>query len=150
MEKCRLSLNSTGAFFHPLGDQTPIDCRYGEDIATVDLPDKRLLRIENKHHLDWGRIKSPRAVEIHNVSNQGIQVHPSEEELAVMALNVLYVGFGCSKGPSLMLPPIIPSKTQFGGSQFLWLSPGADVWLDVAQGTSATVRVTIFPGDDDG
>ena len=150
MEKCRLSVNTSGAFFHPLGDQTPIDCRYGEDLATVDLPDKMLLRVDSKILIPWGRIKRPRAVEIHNVSNQGVQVNPTEEELVTMQGKVLLVGFANSDYPSLSLPPMIPGKTQFGGSQFLWLAPGSAVWLSVPEGVSATARIAIFPGDDDG
>ena len=150
MDKCRLSLNSTGAFFHPLGDQTPIDCRYGEDLATSDLPDKVLAVIRERTLLDWGRVKRPRAVQIQNVSNQGVQSMPTDEELAVMRQRVLYVGFGDNSNASLELPPLLPGKTQFGGSQFLWLAPGAVIWLDVPAGASATVRVQIFPGSDDG
>jgi hypothetical protein len=150
MEKCRLSVNTSGAFFHPLGDQTSIDCRYGEDLATVDLPDKMLLCVREKIVIPWGRIKRPRGIEIHNVSNQGIQVQPTEEQLAEMVGKVLLIGFGDSDEPALSLPPMIPGKTQFGGSQFLWLAPGASVWLSVPEGVSALARIALFPGDDDG
>lgn len=150
MDKCRLSLNSTGAFFHPLGDVTPIDCRYGEDTATVGLPDKMLMVVRERTLLDWGRVKRPRAVAIHNVSNHGAQSMPTNEELAVMRQRIVYVGFGDNANASLELPPLLPGKTQFGGNQFLWLASGATVWLDVPAGAAATVRVQIFPGSDDG
>jgi len=148
MESCRLSVNTTGAFFHPLGDVTPIDCRYGEMLATVDLPDKLLLVVTGKTPIPWGRVKSPRAVAICNVSNQGTQSQPTPEERAAMASKILFVGFADSTVPSLELPPMVPGGQQFGGSQFLWLIPGVDVWLDVPDGVSATARIQIFPGSD--
>ena len=77
-------------------------------------------------------------------------MQPTEEELAEMSRKVLLVGFGDNEKPSLSLPPMIPGKTQFGGSQFLWLAPGAAVWLSVPEGVSVTARIAIFPGDDDG
>jgi len=148
MESCRLSVNTTGAFFHPLGDVTPIDCRYGEMLATVDLPDKLLLAVTGKTPIPFGRVKSPRAVAITNVSNQGTQVHPTAEERATMAAKILFVGFANATVPSLSLPPMVPGCQDFGGSQFLWLIPGVDVWLDVPDGVSATARIHIFPGSD--
>jgi hypothetical protein len=150
MDQCRLSVNTTGAFFHPLGDVTPIDCRYGETLATVDLPDKLLLSVTGKTPIPWGRVKQPRAVAITNVSNQGTQAQPTLEESAAMAARVLFVGFGDATAPSLSLPPMVPSKQDFGGSQFLWLIPGVDVWLDVPDGVAVVAKIQIFPGANDG
>jgi hypothetical protein len=150
MDLCRLSVNSTGAFFHPLGDQTTIDCRYGETIATAQLPDTQLLAVTGRTPLPMGRIHNARGVAIHNVSNQGTQTQPTAEEAAAMAGKILFVGFGDASAPSLELPPMIPGKTQLGGSQFLWLILGADVWLDTPSGVTVIARVQIFPGADNG
>jgi hypothetical protein len=150
MNKCRLSVNVSGAFMHPLGDQTPIDCRYGEDLATESLPDKALIVVREKTVVGWGRVKRPRGLEIKNVSNQTAQNMPEEGELEAMRKRVLYVGFGDSDTPVLKLPPFVPGGAQFGGCQFLWLSPGAVVWLGTAPGAMTTARVQIFPGGDDG
>lgn len=150
MDDCRLSLNVTGAFLHPLGDQTPIDCRYGETLKTAELPDRQILYVEARTRLDFGRVKNPRAVVIHNVSNQGEQVQPSEEERVMMERRVLFVGFGENQAPSIELPPSVPGGNQFGGGQFLWLARGASVWLDVTPGYGTVARVAIFPGNRDG
>lgn len=150
MNKCRLSVNIQGAFMHPLGDQTPIDCRYGEDLATESLPDKALMLVKDKSIIDWGRVKRPRGLEIKNVSNQNTDTMPTEDELAIMQRRILYVGFGDSDVPALELPPVVPGRSQFGGCQFLWLAPGAVVWLSTATGVTTTARVQIFPGSNDG
>lgn len=154
MEQCRLSVNTSGAFYHPLGDVTTIDCRYGELLSTVDLPDKLLLLVDRKTPIPFGRVKCPRAIVITNVSNHGIQQQPTAEELAEMEQKILYVGFNAAETyhnyASLELPPMVPGKQEFGGSQFLWLRPGADVWLDVPEGVSVTARIQIFPGADNG
>jgi hypothetical protein len=149
MDRCRLSVNTTGAFFHPLGDVTPIDCRYGEQLDTVDLPDKMLVLVTGKTPIPWGRVKHPRGVAITNVSNQGTQTVPTEEQLQAMAGKVLYVGFGDASKHSLRLPPMRPGQDPLGGSQFLWLESGAEVWLDVPAGVTVTARIQIFPGGSD-
>ena len=89
MDACQLSVNCTGAFWHPLGDNTPIDCRYGEQLQTVELPDRVLLCVTKRTMLDFGRIKHPRAIEVNNVSNQGEHVQPTEEESEAMERKVL-------------------------------------------------------------
>jgi hypothetical protein len=150
MNHCRLSVNVSGAFMHPLGDQTPIDCRYGEDLATEALPDKALIVVREKTVVGWGRVKHPRGLEIKNVSNQTTQKMPEEDELEAMRRSILYVGFGDSDTPVLELPPFVPGGTQFGGAQFLWLAPGAVVWLSTTPGALTTARVQIFPGGEDG
>jgi len=142
-------VNTTGAFFHPIGDVTPIDCRYGEQLDTVDLPDKLLVRVTGKTPLSWGRVKHPRGVAVTNVSNQGTQTVPSPEEAAAMAARVLFVGFADATTPSLRLPPMRPGVDPLGGSQFLWLATGAEVWLDVPDGVTVIARIQIFPGGDD-
>jgi hypothetical protein len=150
MDSCRLSVNSTGAFYHPLGDVTPIDCRYGEEIGSVDLPDKMLLLVTGKTPVPYGRLHSVRGIAISNLSNQGTQTQPTAEEAAAMAARILYVGFGDNESPSLELPPMIPGKRPLGGSQFLWLASGAQVWLSCPQGVKVTARIQLFPGHADG
>jgi hypothetical protein len=68
----------------------------------------------------------------------------------VMERRILYVGFGESDTPALKLPPLVPGRSQFGGCQFLWLTPGVKVWLSTEPGVTATARVQIFPGGDNG
>lgn len=146
MDQCRLAVNTSGCFYHPIGDQTPIDCRYAESLATVELPDKQLLYVSGRHVIDWGRIKHPRGLEIHNLSNVGTQSQPTDEEREKMQAKILRVGFNDDPLPAIELPPYVPGGNQFGGSQFLWLAPGVRVWLDVAPGSTATAKVIMYPG----
>lgn len=145
-EKCRLSVNLTGAFLHPLGDQTPIDCRYGETIETVQLSDHDLVLVTGRQWVGYGRVTSPRAVTITNVSNQGAQSMPPADELERMRQRVLLIGFGDNTEPSLALPPMVPGGSPFGCGQLLWLCRGATVWLDVPAGMTAQAKIQAFPG----
>ena len=91
-------------------------------------------------------------MEIHNVSNQGTQVQPDDDERAEMAKKILYVGFDEQQAPPMELPPYIPGDPirQFGGCQFLWLAKGARLVLSSPPGVNVLVRLTIFPGASDG
>jgi len=106
MDQCRLSIAATGAFWHPLGDQTPIDCRYGETIDSVELPHRQLLRVSGDTPVNYGQLVNPRTVIVWNVSGLGLQVQPTEEEAAAIAAQVLLVGLtACSPGFSRSRPP---------------------------------------------
>lgn len=153
MDVCRLSIAATGAFLHPLGDQTPIDCRYGEMIDTVDLPHRWVRLVNRETAVDFGALENPRAAIIWNVSGLGLQIQPTEEEAAKIAEQVLQVGL-C--GP---IPGGTPEGWQSlraaraghdqGGSTILWLSPGTGVVVRPQNpGTSVLVRALIIPGND--
>lgn len=147
---CRLSIAATGAFLHPLGDQTPIDCRYGELIRTVDLPSRQLKVVDQVLAVDYGSLKNPRAVIVWNVSGQGLQSQPTPEEAAAIAAKVLLVGI---TGPDGATPTgwqdLRPAKIgeHQGGSTILWLAPGARVVLRPAGTLAVTARVLVVPGE---
>lgn len=147
---CRLSIAATGAFLHPLGDQTPIDCRYGELIRTVDLPGRCLKVVDQPLLVDYGSLKNPRAVIVWNVSGQGMQSRPTPEEAAAIAAKVLLVGI---TGPDGAAPTgwqeLRPARIgeQQGGSTILWLAPGARVMLRPAGESPVTARVLVVPGE---
>jgi hypothetical protein len=149
-EQCRLSVNTSGCFYHPFGDQTTIDCRYGELLATFDLPNKQILYVTERHVIDWGKIKRPRGIEIHNASNLGTQSQPTDEERERMQGRILFVGFNDDTQPAITLPPYVPGVNQFGGSQFLWLADGVRCWLDVPAGAKTSAKVIVYPGASDG
>lgn len=150
-DHCRLSIAATGAFLHPLGDQTPIDCRYGESIDTVDLPHKQILCVSGPVLVSYGGLVNPRAVIVWNVSGEGLQVQPTPEEAAAIAATVLHVGLTAGDDPPLPAAwqEIRPAKPGSGlpGATILWLAPGASVMVRPANpGTTVTVRVLVIPG----
>lgn len=152
MERCYFSVNAQGAFNHPLGDQTPVDCRYGEFLDTVDLPHKHLLRVAMETVLGFGGLVNPRAVIVWNVSGQGLQIRPTDEEAAAIARQVLLVGLIGSDGPSASpggwqsLRPAAAGDLQ-GGSTILWLAPGTRVVLRPAEvDTAVLARILVLPG----
>jgi hypothetical protein len=152
-DHCRLSIAATGAFFHPLGDQTPIDCRYGELIDSVDLPHKQILRVSGPVLVSYGALVNPRAVIVWNVSGEGLQVRPTPEEAAAIAAAVLHVGLTAGDDPPLPTAwqEIRPAQPGSGlpGATILWLAPKARVILRPANpGTTVTVRVLVIPGPD--
>ena len=151
MDTCRLSINANGAFWHPLGDQTPIDCRYGETINSCDLPHRQLAVIERETFVSYGSLKNPRAVVVWNVAGLGLQTQPTEEEAKAIAARMLFVGTtGDETIPTgwQLLRPAIPGQDQ-GGSTTLWLAPGTRVVLRPAfTGARVPVRVLVIPGDD--
>jgi hypothetical protein len=148
MDQSRLSINSTGAYWHPLGDQTPIDCRYGEMLDSVDLPHKILRVIEAEHIVDYGPLKNPRACIVWTVSGQGLQSKPTEEEAAAIAAQQLLVGLTGPGGERVtgwqLLRPAKPGE-QLGGSAILWLAPGTRVVLR-PMNARVSVRVLVLPG----
>jgi hypothetical protein len=153
MEQCRLSIAATGAFLHPLGDQTPIDCRYGEMLDTVQLPHKQMLSVISEMVLAFGGLTNPRAVIVWNMSGLGLQVQPTEEQAAAIAAKVLEVGLigpNASPSPSgwQSIRPTRPGQ-DLGGSTILWLAPGTRVVLRPATaGVNVLARVLVIPGDD--
>ena len=151
MDTCRLSINANGAFWHPLGDQTPIDCRYGETINSCDLPHRQMAVVEGDTFVKYGGLNNPRAVIVWNVAGLGLQTQPTEEEVKAIAGRMLLVGVtGDETLPTgwQLLRPAIPGQDQ-GGSTTLWLAPGTRVVLRPAfTGARVPVRVLVIPGDD--
>ena len=151
MDTCRFSINANGAFWHPLGDQTPIDCRYGETIKSCDLPHRQLAVITDQTTVSYGSLKNPRAVVIWNVAGVNIQTQPTEQEAAGIAKCILLVGLAGADGTPTgwqLLRPAVPGHDQ-GGSTTLWLAPGTRVVLRPAnERTAVPVRVLVIPGDD--
>lgn len=155
---CRFSVAATGAFLHPLGDQTPIDCRYGELIDTVQLPHREMLYLTKPTVVPFGALQNPRAVVVWNMSGCNQQTQPTTEEAAAIAAQVLYVAVvsaDCPRDPTpddcrqlgwLELRPAGTGKSQ-GGSQVLWLAPGAHVVLRPAtEAAAVVVRALVIPG----
>lgn len=148
---CRLSIAATGAFAHPLGDQTPIDCRYGELIDSVALPYREIVRVAEEQIVDYGRLRNPRAVIVWNVSGEGLQCNPTETAAAAIAAQVLEVGL---IGPDAWTTPagwqsILPAGPGHsrGGSTILWLAAGTRVVLRPGTpGVAVTVRILVLPG----
>lgn len=158
MDQCRLSIAATGAFMHPLGDQTPIDCRYGETIDSLDLPHRRFVRVSAEMLLDYGGLRNPRAVVLWNVAGEGLQVIPTDEEAAAIAAKVLEVGLLGTVEPSADLAsevrtlgwqsirPACPGQG-LSGNTILWLAPGARVVLRPATpGVDILAKVLVLPG----
>lgn len=150
MDRCRLSVAATGAFLHPLGDQTPIDCRHSEWIDSIALPHRELLSVDTTTPVPYGSLVNPRAVVVWNLAGVGLQVQPTPEEAAAIAARVLEIGLTDQDltAPTgwLQLPAALPGKPQ-GGSQLLWLAPGTRVVLRPAQaGVAVMARVLVLPG----
>jgi len=149
MDSCRLSLVVSGVFNHPLGDQTPIDLRYGEDIATVELPERKLLVITEPTVLTT-HLVNPRAVIVENLAGLGLQTLPTDEEAAAIAAKVLLLGVSepdrsdASGGQPLLLHPAKAGQSKAQG-QFLWLAPGAVVSVRPALGVPIPIRAIWFP-----
>lgn len=152
MEQCRLSIAATGAFMHPLGDQTPIDCRYGELLDTVQLAYRQMLSVSAETPVDYGPLRNPRAVIVWNVSGQGLQVQPTPEEAAQIAAQVLEVGqatvdAGIPNGWQEIRPAVPGSG--LGGSTILWLPKNTQVYVRPATtGVRVLARVLVIPGPD--
>lgn len=152
MDRCRLSIAATGAFLHPLGQQTPIDCRYGEFLPTVDLAYSRILQIKAVTCIPYGDLVNPRCVIVWNVSGQGLQVRPTEEEAAAIAAQVLLVGLVEGDGDATSvqgwqwLKPADPGS-DLAGNTILWLAPGTRVVVRPADpNTYVMARVLVLPG----
>ena len=150
-DACRLSIAATGAFNHPLGDQTPIDCRYSELIDTVQLPHRQIVRVTEPTVIDYGALQNPRAVIVWNVSGEGLQLQPSPDERAAIAAQVLEVallgpdGMGWSLGWQ-SIRPAVPGHSR-GGSTILWLARGTRVMLrPELPDTYVMARVLVLPG----
>lgn len=151
MDRCRLTIAATGGFFHPLGDQTPIDCRYGEFLETVELPHKKILCVTAETIVDYGGLKNPRAVLVWNMTGMGSQVQPTPEEAARIAASELLVGLTNEAGDPpagwLRILPYRKGEPQ-GGSQILWLAPGTRVVLRPANpGSTVIARTLVIPGN---
>lgn len=152
MEHCRLSLVLTGAYLHPLGDQTPIESRTSELLDTVDLCHRQLLVINGTQLIPYGAIHDPLYVILWNVAGVGIQTQPTEDERARLAGQVLQVGL-CPDSQ----PPLIPGAWQdlpppavaSGQSPCVILRPsrGSRVIVQPAPhaGVSIPIRTLIIP-----
>ena len=149
----RLSIAATGAYMHPLGDQTPIDCRYGEHIDSEELPHRYYARVSAAELVEYGRLVNPRCVVVWNMAGQDLLTFPDEEEAARLARQDLLVGL--TDGDHLTIPAarqlIRPAKVGSGlaGNAILWLEPGARViLLPRHAGTVVPARILVLPGDE--
>ena len=152
MNKARLSMHTGGAFLHPLGDQTPIDCRYGETIQTEELPHRYHARISDAELVDYGRLVNPRAVIVWNLAGQDLLTVPDPEAAAELARQELLVGLVHHDRPTLpagawqLLRPA-EIGTGLGGNTTLWLAPEARVVLRChVDGVVVPVRILVIPG----
>lgn len=150
MDRCRLTVAATGAFFHPLGDQTPIDCRYGEFLETADLPHKQLLCVTGDTLTSYGALQDPRAVVLWNMTGVNLQVQPGPEEAARIADAELLVGLTneANDPPAgwLRVRSARVGEPQ-GGSQILWLDAGTRIIVRPANaGSTVIVRTLVIPG----
>jgi hypothetical protein len=156
VNQARLSLHTGGAFLHPLGDQTPIDCRYGETLQTEELPHRYHARVDMAQLVDFGRLVDPRAVIVWNLAGQRLLTMPSEEEKEHLAQQELLVGLvadAVGQINPLACQLLRPAEigTGLGGNTILWLPPGARVVLAPRQaGCAIPARVLVIPGDRDG
>jgi hypothetical protein len=155
MNQARLSMHTGGAFLHPLGDQTPIDCRYGETIKTEELPHRYHARVSDAELVDFGRLVNPRCVVVWNLAGQDLLTMPDEETARSIASQDLLVGLVDVDHPTipgacqLLRPASI--GTGLGGNTILWLEPGARVLLKPRwSGVTVPVRILVTPGDFDG
>jgi len=150
MEPSRLTVTVNGAYWHPLGDVTPIDSRYSETIATEDLPDRALLKISGPIRLQT-HLQAPRGVMLENLAGKGLQKQPTDEEAAELARKVLCVGVwqkGTMGGHPIELHPCRPGAPM-GQGQFFWLGPGAVISVAPREpGVEITIKITWFPGTD--
>jgi len=153
MQHARLSIASSGAYLHPLGDQTPIDCRYGETIDSEELPHRYYARVSDAELVEYGRLQNPRCVIIWNVAGQELLTIPTEEEAAELARQDLLVGLVDGNSPTIPAARqlIRPAKLGSGlpGNVILWLAPGAQVLL-IPRYTGVVVpaRILVLPGDE--
>lgn len=153
LDLARLSVNASGAFYHPLGDQSTIDCRYGEVIDSIELPHRQLLQVQHPARVSYGSLINPRAVIVWNVSGVGLQTLPTEEEAAEIAARILLVGLCDGKhsvdeprGWQMLLPARVGHDQ--GGSCILWLPPSTHVVLRPQSiDHPVLARLLIIPGE---
>jgi len=154
MNRARLSIASTGAYLHPLGDQTPIDCRYGETITSEELPHRYYARVADSELVEYGRLVNPRCVIVWNMAGQELLTIPTDEEAAELARQELLVGLVDGDHPTIPTARqlIRPAKLGSGlpGNVILWLAPGARVLLlPRYAGVIVPTRILVLPGNDE-
>ena len=143
---CQIILNLNGAFMHPLTDQPrTLDFRYVEEVATIESPIERFLDVSAVQDVDFGGIKNPRAVIVHNITGSRLQTFPSDEEKAILERSVLRYGLGGGRRDGRLLPALPGARP--GGTVALWIGPGASVQIaPETEGLTVSVRLLILPG----
>ena len=155
MNKARLSMHTGGAFLHPLGDQTPIDCRYGETLRTEELPHRYYATVKDAELVDYGRLVNPRCVIVWNLAGHELLTMPDEEAKARLAKQELLVGLvddfvGCEAIKPNACQLLRPAEigTGLGGNAILWLPAGARVVLAPHHaGCTVPARILVIPGE---
>lgn len=154
MNQSRISIAASGAFLHPLGDQTPIDCRYGELVDSEELPHRYHARVRDAELVEYGRLRNPRCVIVWNLAGQELLTVPTDEEAAQLQRQELLVGLVDADSPTLptawqlLRPAQIGSG--LGGNTILWLAPGSRVVLRPRhEDAIVPVRILVLPGNRD-
>lgn len=153
MHHARLSMHTGGAFLHPLGDQTPIDCRYGETLRTEELPHRYYATVKDAELVDYGRLINPRCVIVWNLAGHELLTMPDADEKAHLAKQELLVGLVDAEHPTIIpgaCQRLRPAEigTGLGGNTILWLEPGSRVIL-LPRTALVTVpaRILVIPGE---
>lgn len=151
MDQSQLALILSGAFFHPLGDQQPIEARTCELINSPDLCHRQLLYVREPTVVPYGGLVNPLLILIWNLAGVGQQTIPTEEEQAAIAARVLRVGLCGPEDPAtlqgsaqLLQPP--PVCSGYSPACVLRPEPGARVIVAPrSPGEAVPIRVLVIP-----
>lgn len=151
MEQARFSLVIGGAYWSPLGDQTPIDSRWSEVYSSVELPHRQMLLAGEATLVPQGPLHHPLAILVWNCAGVGQQTQPTDQERAETEAKVLLVGLTADGTPPAAWQSLPPPKLGSGHNPCLVLRPaaGARICLQPAvPGLQIPVRVLVIPGRD--
>lgn len=151
MEKSQLALVTTGAFMHPYDNQTNIESRWSELIASPDLCHRACMCVDKATVVKYGDLVNPLAVILWNLAGVGVQTIPTAEERAEIEARVLRVYLcGPADPPAAQAACQIlpPPRVCSGHSPCLVLrpEPGARVIVAPPQpGVAVPIRVLVIP-----
>ena len=153
MEKSQLALVTTGAFMHPIDQQTNIESRWSELIDSPALCHRACLHVDKPTVVPYGDLVNPLLVIIWNLAGVGQQTIPTAEERAAIEACVLRVGL-CGPDDPPLIPgawQILPPPRVCSGhtpSCILRPEPGTRVLVTPqTPGTAVPIRVLCIPAN---